>query len=404
MFQVVQASKPEGSTREASRPAAPSSPKRQKIEGGEELREKRLAALEQYVLGKRYEWAGNACFLYHFEFLHQLFKPASSEQRPWYMFLYKNKDNWTQQEKRRLEFIRHLAQSLATHDDQWDAVCAFVLRRLDDLEGISGCTLFEKVKELAKRDQEASVIQTALVDVAKGIRATEISHRDLRDLSTSVRCESRIGLLILWGCQRLHKDFFGALDLEQTTDKRKALLEDFLEAVDTCIAKTFEELVTHGRESLAGSEQLTRTEIDNPFHFPEEEAVMQAMMVSDQSDSDFTRFVSRWEDQLNAAKKLTALRREYLWFKAKAFCYRSRLKSLVLLGIRGLTDRDNLCGLCISRTSSSTSSFTTTAAHGLQKSRPSSMRCFKLFKLRSRREAPGRLPGPQHQVARSHVS
>eukprot|EP00435_Cladocopium_sp_Y103_P014713 s4582_g3.t1 len=105
-------------------------------------------------------------------------------------------------------------------------------------------------------------------------------------------------------------------------------MQDFFQDTDARIAKIFDELVTHGKASVAASDQLTREDIETPLHFPEEETIMHAMMVSDQSEEDLGEF--RWGvvDELEDAGKGTSLRLEYLHFKSFTYCFRRRTLAL----------------------------------------------------------------------------
>lgn len=218
-----------------------------------QTRSERLTDLERFLIenshhltaGGHADWRSN---------LKAFFSASNPEERTWYMFIHRNEGSWDELEKFWLKTLLTMAQSFAalrnngTAVDPWLRVCNYVFAHKGEVQRASGDTLFEKLKFIGRRQDDAVAAFSALVDVAKDIRSTERVPWPVGDALAFV-LNSRIMLMLHWAWSHVH-----CVEALERGDDTAETLCSLLGAVLKGIPKTLDQIVEHGLPSIAESD------------------------------------------------------------------------------------------------------------------------------------------------------
>ena len=278
-----------------------------------QTREERLHDIERYLFEKSGEIAVRDCC--HTD-LKAYFRPTISEELPWYMFLHRSANLWSEAEEFQVFSLLKLAQSFTQvsfledpSPDPWLHVCDFVFKHKHEMAAATGKTMFEKLQALGTKEAKSAF--SALVGVAKNIRATELAPEDLSP-NCELALKARVCLMILWIYEGVQAS---CVESVQQGDHSAAFQRLATDGVLLNWRHTLNQLVEHGLPSVFESDKLTSLEKESPFHFPEAEERIQTLKHA--SYRERIRFLEELMDNQQVAGKNTILRQMYMLFLVK---------------------------------------------------------------------------------------
>ena len=218
-----------------------------------QTREETLRDLERYL----FEKSGDCC---HTD-LKAYFRPTISEELPWYMFLHRNANLWSEAEEFHVFSLLKLAQSFTKvsfledpSPDPWLHVCDFVFKYKHEMAAATGQTMFEKLQALGTKEAKSAF--SALVGVPKNIRATELAPEGLSPES-DLALKARICLMIFWIYEGVQVCCAESI---QRGGHSVAFQKLSLDGVLGNWSRTLDQLIEHGLPSVIGSDKLTQLE------------------------------------------------------------------------------------------------------------------------------------------------
>ena len=143
----------------------------------------------------------------------------------------------------------------------WLRVCDLVFKHEDEVAAATGKTMFEKLQ--APGTKEPKIAFSALVDVAKNIRATELAPEGLGPES-DLALKARICLMIFWIYEGVRACCAESI---QRGEHSVAFQKLSLDGALGNWSRTVDQLVEHGLPSVIGSDKLAQLEKESPFEF-----------------------------------------------------------------------------------------------------------------------------------------
>ena len=175
----------------------------------------------------------------------------------------------------------------------------------------TGKTMFKKLQALGTKEAKSTF--SALVGVAKNIRATELAPEGLSPES-DLALKARICLMIFWiyeGVQVCCAESIQRGEHSVTFQKLS------LDGVLGNWSRTLDQLVEHGLPSVIGSDKLTQLEKESPFEFSVAEESIQTLKNARYRDRIL--FLEKLMDDLQAAGKNTILRQMHMVVDLNSF-------------------------------------------------------------------------------------